>query len=81
VEFTVEAHEDRVMLCVADGSSVIPEPRDPDLAGGRELMLIEALSSRWGVNDHEGGKQVWVELTPSPGGRPDQSSASGRDNR
>jgi anti-sigma regulatory factor (Ser/Thr protein kinase) len=67
VEFTVEAHDGRVVLCVADGSSVVPRHRDPDDAGGRGLAVIEALSAGWGVKDHQGGKQVWIELEPYPG--------------
>jgi anti-sigma regulatory factor (Ser/Thr protein kinase) len=30
--------------------------------GGRGLHLVEALSSRWGVEDRVTGKQVWFEL-------------------
>lgn len=67
VEFTVEAHDGRVLLCVADGSSVVPRRRDPDDTGGRGLAVIEALAARWGVRDHQGGKQVWIELDPHPG--------------
>jgi anti-sigma regulatory factor (Ser/Thr protein kinase) len=70
VAFTVQSHDDQVVLCVADGSSVVPRRRDPDEAGGRGLAVIEALSTGWGVRDHEGGKQVWVELKPYPGPLP-----------
>ncbi|MFG2053135.1 ATP-binding protein [Micromonospora sp. NPDC048930] len=64
IEFTARCHERRVVLSVADGSSVVPRRRDPDSAGGRGIAVIEALSDRWGVHDHEGGKRVWVELPP-----------------
>lgn len=70
VQFTVQSHDGRVVLCVADGSTVVPRRRDPDDAGGRGLAVIEALSTRWGVRDHQGGKQVWVELEPYPGQLP-----------
>jgi len=70
VAFTVEAHDGRVMLCVADGSAVVPSHRDPDEAGGRGLTVIEALAAQWGVRDHQGGKQVWVQLEPYPGPLP-----------
>ncbi|GAA4609724.1 anti-sigma regulatory factor (Ser/Thr protein kinase) [Actinoplanes octamycinicus] len=53
-------------LTVADGSPALPHRRDPDLTGGRGLMLIEALSSRWGVLHDPGGKRVWAELPPCP---------------
>ncbi|MEO3778426.1 ATP-binding protein [Micromonospora sp. B11E3] len=80
VEFTAEAHEGRVVLSVADGSSVVPRRRDPDGVGGRGIAVIEALSARWGVHDHEGGKRVWVELRPYPG-RPVRSPGSARGER
>lgn len=47
--------------------------REPDRQGaGRGLRLIEALSRHWGVEDHQGGKRVFVQLAPPPTG-----SASG----
>jgi hypothetical protein len=51
---------------VADGSSVVPRRREPDDRGGRGIALVEAMAVRWGVRDHEGGKQVWADLTPCP---------------
>lgn len=66
VAFSVESHDGQVVLCVADSSSAPPRHRDPDHDGGRGLALIEAFSTRWGVRDHQGGKQVWVELRPYP---------------
>ena len=78
VDFTIEAHDGQVLLSVADGSSVVPSGRDPDDTGGRGLVLIEALSVGWGVEDHEGGKRVWVKLTPCPGD-PASQAGSARD--
>ncbi|BCJ50869.1 ATP-binding protein [Actinoplanes sp. NBRC 14428] len=63
VELRVESHDDEVIVSVADGSSVVPRRREPDSTGGRGLALIEAMAERWGVRDHQGGKQVWVALT------------------
>jgi len=67
LELRVQAHGDQVTVSAADGSSVVPRRRRPDDAGGRGLELIEALSARWGVEDHEGGKRVWIELAACPG--------------
>jgi anti-sigma regulatory factor (Ser/Thr protein kinase) len=64
VELNLAAHDERVVIAVADGSAVVPRRRDPDQAGGRGLRLIEALAVGWGVHDHEGGKRVWVEMAP-----------------
>ena len=56
-----------VRLSVADDSAVLPRPREPDDRGGRGLMLIEALSVRWQVQDSGRGKCVQVELRPYAG--------------
>lgn len=52
---------------VSDGSGT-PLPasrRRPalDELGGRGLLILDALSSRWGVQPLPAGKRVWVELT------------------
>jgi anti-sigma regulatory factor (Ser/Thr protein kinase) len=73
VAFAVEAHGERVMLCVADGSSVVPRRREPGGDGGRGLAVIEALAAGWDVRDHQGGKQVRVQLQPYPGPLPTRS--------
>ncbi len=65
----LEAHAERVVVSVADGSSVLPRRRDPDEAGGRGIALIEALAASWTVKNHQGGKRVQVELLPCPGAR------------
>ncbi|MET9517621.1 ATP-binding protein [Streptomyces sp. NPDC002994] len=42
-------------------SSLAPPP--PDAESGRGLLVVAALSSRWGVDEREGpGKTVWAEL-------------------
>jgi anti-sigma regulatory factor (Ser/Thr protein kinase) len=62
----VESHDGRLIIAVTDGSAVVPQRRPPDARGGRGLAIIDSLSTRWGVHDHEGGKRVWVELAPFP---------------
>ena len=51
-----------LLLRVADESRVLPVPQEPttDEAGGRGLILVEALSDRWGIDTSDGGKSVWV---------------------
>jgi anti-sigma regulatory factor (Ser/Thr protein kinase) len=66
VALTVEAHEERVVIAVADSSPMRPRRRDPDDVGGRGIALIEALAEAWTVCNHEGGKQVRVLLAPCP---------------
>ncbi|AEV83339.1 histidine kinase [Actinoplanes sp. SE50] len=78
VALQVEAHDRRVIVSVADGSSVVPRRRDPDGAGGRGIALIEALAEGWTVHNHEGGKQVRVRLVPCPGAGTPMASGSAR---
>lgn len=56
----------RVRLWVKDRSSVRPRRRTPGEAAtsGRGLMLIEAVSARWGVEPRGDGKAVWCEFVP-----------------
>ena len=52
----------RVEVC--DGSAIVPAVRQPvaDAEHGRGLLIVEALSLRWGVDRTAGGKRVWVEV-------------------
>jgi serine/threonine-protein kinase RsbW len=48
---------------VSDDSPVVPVRREPDESGGRGLLILNALASRWGVLRHlDDGKTVWFEL-------------------
>ena len=49
---------------VEDGSPQPPVPRQADDydEGGRGLMIVDALSLRWGHEPRPDGKSVWVEL-------------------
>jgi anti-sigma regulatory factor (Ser/Thr protein kinase) len=38
--------------------------RGPDEIGGRGLLVVEALATRWGI--HEGTTHVWFELSAPP---------------
>ncbi|WP_051809045.1 ATP-binding protein [Actinoplanes subtropicus] len=64
--FAIESTGGRVVISASDASSLVPRRRDPDPAGGRGIALIEAFGARWGVDDQDGGKRVWVELPPCP---------------
>lgn len=61
------SEKERVLrLEVSDAGEGRPEVRNPneDEIGGRGLLLVEALTHRWGVQEREGGvgKTVWAEL-------------------
>lgn len=44
---------------------VLKQPEPGDL-GGRGLVIVEALSDRWGVRVTESGKAVWCEFALPP---------------
>lgn len=54
----------RIRLWVKDRSSAWPKRRTPGEAAtsGRGLMLIDAVSVRWGVEPRGDGKAVWCEF-------------------
>lgn len=49
---------------VRDGSDQQPKPRQPDLLdpSGRGLLLVDIISSAWGVEPTDDGKVVWFLL-------------------
>lgn len=53
-----------VRLEVADGSTRPLRPRSATIVdeGGRGLLLVDALSTRYGVEAEASGKKVWAEL-------------------
>jgi Histidine kinase-like ATPase domain len=55
---------DWLRLSVIDDAAGIPELRHaaPSADHGRGLMLVAAISDRWGVDPAASGKEVWVEL-------------------
>lgn len=60
--------EDGIRLEVHDGSTRPLRPRPASLVeeGGRGLMLVDALASRYGVEGEPDGKRVWVEMKVAP---------------
>ncbi|MGW2277536.1 ATP-binding protein [Streptomyces sp. NPDC001770] len=55
-----------VRIGVMDRSKVIPLMRsnpDENAVRGRGLVLVDALSERWGTELYRWGKQVWAELS------------------
>lgn len=60
----VDLTDPRLRISVADSSTVRPVPREPAAAapGGHGLHMLTAIASRWGSEEHRGGKRVWFEL-------------------
>lgn len=54
-----------VRIEVHDDDPRWPEPSTPDSLdeSGFGFVLVNALASKWGVNDTAAGKAVWAELT------------------
>jgi anti-sigma regulatory factor (Ser/Thr protein kinase) len=53
-----------VRIYLADGSSIKPVVAKlaHDRPRGRGMRIVEALTSSWGSDNHDGGKRVWVDL-------------------
>ena len=74
ISITVVDHHLRAE--VHDESASLPTPRPWDETGGLGLTLIDQLSDRWGVDEHQGdGKTVWFVMgdsDPRPSDRPER---------
>jgi Histidine kinase-like ATPase domain len=66
VHLRLQSNHRRVIVEVRDLSTALPAAKqpDPDAEGGRGLLLVEALTERWGWehNPNWPGKVVWAEL-------------------
>ncbi|MCG0066578.1 MULTISPECIES: ATP-binding protein [Streptomyces] len=60
---------DRLRVAVVDKSRRMPELHivGPDAMGGRGLLLVDALSDRWGTDLLPWGKRVWAEIAIKAG--------------
>jgi hypothetical protein len=60
----IDGHHTRVALAATDdapGDPVKQEPA-PNVDHGRGLLIVDALSARWGVRREAGSKTVWAEV-------------------
>ncbi|MEV0898758.1 anti-anti-sigma factor [Actinoplanes sp. NPDC049802] len=65
MRFLLARHGDTMSVAVRDGSTVVPRFTGPVPAssyGGRGLLLIDAVSARWGHLALDDGKVVWARL-------------------
>lgn len=64
----VELRLDRVRVAVHDADPALPHQRVPDRdrPGGRGLLLLDDLATRWGADPTGDGKVVWFELDRPP---------------
>jgi anti-sigma regulatory factor (Ser/Thr protein kinase) len=74
IELAIRVTPGRIRVEVADrGPGFFPAPRDagPDDPSGRGLLLVEALSDRWGAARKDEQMRVWFELDGSHGAAED----------
>jgi hypothetical protein len=66
----VAAHGTGVSVAVRDRSATVPaytgEPVAPTSYGGRGMLLVDSVASRWGSLLLADGKVVWALLAPDP---------------
>ena len=65
VRLTVVPTDDGLRVEVADSSRSAPlrASAGADSMTGRGLSLVDAVSARWGAEQHSDGKVIWAELT------------------
>lgn len=72
-------------IAVIDGSALRPVVRELSQVRprGRGLQMVAAIATRWGVDDHRGGKRVWLDLVPAapPAGLPPRPRGDGSGDR
>ena len=63
----VDGSRDSIRISVLDENSRHPAivREDHDALDGRGLALVDAVATRWGVDDRPMGKSVWFELSLS----------------
>ena len=68
-ELELVRREDGVRIALADGASVRPVIAELGEyhPTGRGMAIVAALATRWGAEDHHGGKRVWVDLDRTDG--------------
>jgi anti-sigma regulatory factor (Ser/Thr protein kinase) len=69
---TSDTGDHRVRLAVHDSGKGFEPPslddHEPLAGGGRGLLIVSALSERWGVDRDDAGCTVWCEVAPQPPG-------------
>jgi anti-sigma regulatory factor (Ser/Thr protein kinase) len=65
-ELVVSVEPGMVLVEVGDSDTTTPDTRRADGDGGRGLLLIEAVSRKWGVRTCPSGKVVWAQVPAVP---------------
>ena len=74
MQIRIEAHQDRLTLSVTDSvrptGPLTPQHVGPASQSGRGLIIVDTLSSAWGVQEELVGKTVWAQLPVPPSSWP-----------
>jgi serine/threonine-protein kinase RsbW len=64
IELEIGQSGSLLRVALSDASTASPSPRSAShvAEGGRGMAILAALSDRWGIEPHGGGKQVWWEV-------------------
>jgi DNA-binding NarL/FixJ family response regulator len=64
VDVGVAVGADHIRIEVADRSATLPVLRSPSATdlGGRGMLIVDEMATRWGVQQRRTGKCVWFEL-------------------
>jgi len=70
--------DDCIRLSVTDWADELPRmmASDPERVGGVGLLVVDRVSTAWGVAPFPGGKTVWASIA-APGAEPDGPRALG----
>ncbi len=81
VDVRIASRPGAVRVEVADAEVQVPTRRHyAETSGtGRGLQLVDEYTSRWGVEEREGGKTVWFEIGGSTGAGPLPVDEAGQD--
>jgi anti-sigma regulatory factor (Ser/Thr protein kinase) len=65
---TLALRDRLIVIEASDNSPTPPTVQEPSRtrSGGRGLLLLENLGSRWGVRPDIDGKTIWVEIDDAP---------------
>lgn len=77
-EITLQLARGKVRVEARDSGTGQPTPRTPEPSepSGRGLLIIEAMSERWGVIAGAGGKTVWFEVPAALSAEPPSRRAA-----
>lgn len=64
VSLALDAHHSYVRVATSDDAPGDPVKQEPDTSTGhgRGMFIVDALSSRWGVERTQGSKMVWADI-------------------